>query len=109
MDKYKIKNLTSSDIDRIIALAWEDEVPFRAIKFQYNILEKDVIKIISENKNISEKKIELLSKKKVIGSFIFSGSEEELIENLQNQKIKIRKQNNSWDIYYNEWTKNIPI
>jgi len=49
MDKYKIKNLTSSDIDRIIALAWEDEVPFRAIKFQYNILEKDVIKIMRNN------------------------------------------------------------
>ena len=49
MDKYNIKNLTSSDIDRIIALAWEDEVPFRAIKFQYNILEKDVIKIMRNN------------------------------------------------------------
>lgn len=49
MDKYKIKKLTSSDIDRIIALAWEDEVPFRAIKFQYNILEKDVIKIMRNN------------------------------------------------------------
>ena len=49
MDKYKIKNLTSSDIDRIIALAWEDEVPFRAIKFQYNILEKDLIKIMRNN------------------------------------------------------------
>lgn len=49
MDKYKMKNLTSSDIDRIIALAWEDQVPFRAIKFQYNILEKDVIKIMRNN------------------------------------------------------------
>ena len=49
MDKYKINNLTSSDIDRIIALAWEDEVPFRAIKYQYNILEKDVIKIMRNN------------------------------------------------------------
>ena len=57
---------------------------------------------MSENKNISEKKIELVSKKKVIGSFIFSGSEDELIENFENQNIKIRKQNKNWEIYYNE-------
>jgi len=77
-------------------------------KIVYNFYPKNAdnlnlfIKTISENKNISEKKIELVSKKKVVGSFIFSGSEDELIENLENKNIKIRKQNNNWDIYYNE-------
>ena len=77
-------------------------------KIVYNFYPKNAdnlnlfIKTISENKNISEKKIELVSKKKVVGSFIFSGSEDELIENLENKNIKIRKKNNNWDIYYNE-------
>ena len=77
-------------------------------KIVYNFYPKNAdnlnlfIKTIFENKNISEKKIELVSKKKVVGSFIFSGSEDELIENLENKNIKIRKQNNNWDIYYNE-------
>ena len=77
-------------------------------KVVYNFYPKNVvslnlfIKTMSENKNISEKKIELVSKKKVIGSFIFSGSEDELIENFENQNIKIRKQNKNWEIYYNE-------
>tara|TARA_Y100001935_G_scaffold62695_1_gene52587 strand:+ start:4961 stop:5182 length:222 start_codon:yes stop_codon:yes gene_type:complete len=49
MHKKKIKNLNSSTIDRIIALAWEDEVPFKAIHFQYGISESDVIKIMRKN------------------------------------------------------------
>ncbi len=36
------------------------------------------------------------------GSFIFSGSEDDLIENLESQKVKINKKNKNWDIYLNE-------
>ena len=49
MNKSEIKNLNSSTIDRIIALAWEDVVPFKAINFQYGLSEGDVIKIMRKN------------------------------------------------------------
>ena len=34
------------DIDRIIEMAWEDRTPFEAIKYQFNILEKEVIQLM---------------------------------------------------------------
>ena len=49
MNKSKLNKLSSSNIDRIIALAWEDEVPFKSIKYQYGISEADVIKIMRKN------------------------------------------------------------
>ena len=49
MNKSKLNKLSSSNIDRIIALAWEDEVPFKSIKYQYGISESDVIKIMRKN------------------------------------------------------------
>ena len=49
MNKNKLQNLSSSTIDRIIALAWEDQVPFKSIKFQYDISEPEVIKIMRNN------------------------------------------------------------
>ncbi len=49
MKKNKLNKLSSSNIDRIIALAWEDEVPFKSIKYQYGISESDVIKIMRKN------------------------------------------------------------
>ena len=49
MNKSKLNKLSSSNIDRIISLAWEDEVPFKAIKYQYGISEADVIKIMRKN------------------------------------------------------------
>ena len=33
---------------------------------------------------------------------LFSGSEEDLTENLESQKVKINKKNKNWDIYLNE-------
>tara|TARA_B100000886_G_scaffold73403_1_gene47198 strand:+ start:35045 stop:36082 length:1038 start_codon:yes stop_codon:yes gene_type:complete len=74
----------------------------------YNFYPKDIIslntfkKIISKNKNISKQNIQFISKKKITGSFIFSGSEDDLTENLENQKVKINKKNKIWDIYLNE-------
>ena len=49
MNKNKLNKLSSSNIDRIISLAWEDEVPFKSIKYQYGISEADVIKIMRKN------------------------------------------------------------
>ena len=34
------------NIDRVIEMAWEDRTPFDAIKDQFGIAEKDVIKIL---------------------------------------------------------------
>ncbi len=34
------------DLDRIIEMAWEDRTPFEAIKFQFGISEKGVIRLM---------------------------------------------------------------
>ena len=48
--------LDSIDIDRIIELAWEDRTPFEAIRFQFNLKEKEVIQLMRSNlKNSSFK------------------------------------------------------
>ena len=39
-------NLSEIDIDRIIEMAWEDRTPFEAIKYQFNLSEKEVIKLM---------------------------------------------------------------
>ena len=38
-----------NDIDRIIEMAWEDRTTFDAIKMQFGVDEKDVIKIMRSN------------------------------------------------------------
>ena len=40
---------TEVELDRIIEMAWEDRTPFEAILFQFNLAEKDVIKIMRAN------------------------------------------------------------
>ena len=42
-------NLNSIQIDRVIEMAWEDRTPFEAILFQFNLNEKDVIKLMRSN------------------------------------------------------------
>ncbi|MDA9952158.1 TIGR03643 family protein [Chitinophagales bacterium] len=37
------------DIDRIIEMAWEDRTPFEAIEIQFNVTEKQVIKLMRSN------------------------------------------------------------
>ena len=37
---------TEVELDRIIEMAWEDRTPFEAILFQFNLAEKDVIKLM---------------------------------------------------------------
>lgn len=37
------REFTERELDRIIEMAWEDRTPFEAIKFQFDLTEKDVI------------------------------------------------------------------
>ncbi|MFZ6053261.1 TIGR03643 family protein [Halocola ammonii] len=41
-------DLDERDVDRVIAMAWEDRTPFEAIEFQFGLVEKDVIKLMKE-------------------------------------------------------------
>jgi len=43
------KEFTERELDRIIEMAWEDRTPFEAILFQFNLTEKDVIKMMRGN------------------------------------------------------------
>jgi len=45
----KSNPFSPKDLDRIIEMAWEDRTPFEAIKFQFSLLEKEVIKIMRSN------------------------------------------------------------
>ncbi len=45
MSKNKIQ-LSTVDIDRIIEMAWEDRTPFAAIKQQFGLTEKAVIRLM---------------------------------------------------------------
>ena len=45
----KEKNFTELELNRIIEMAWEDRTPFEAIFFQFQLLEKEVIKIMRKN------------------------------------------------------------
>lgn len=38
--------LKTEEIDRVIEMAWEDRTTFEAIKFQFNLSEQDVIKLM---------------------------------------------------------------
>lgn len=42
----RIADLSASDIDRIIEMAWEDRTPFDAIEGQFGISEQDVIAVM---------------------------------------------------------------
>jgi uncharacterized protein (TIGR03643 family) len=41
--------LSELEIDRIIEMAWEDRTPFEAIEIQFNVTEKQVIKLMRGN------------------------------------------------------------
>lgn len=46
----KLKNqFTERELDRIIQMAWEDRTPFEAIKYQFEITEKQTIEIMRRN------------------------------------------------------------
>ena len=46
MSKIKHNQLSAEDISRIIEMAWEDEVPFEAIRIQYGLKEEKVIALM---------------------------------------------------------------
>jgi uncharacterized protein (TIGR03643 family) len=41
-----MEELTAVEVDRVIEMAWEDRTPFEAIEFQFNLSEKQVIKLM---------------------------------------------------------------
>lgn len=41
-----MKELDERDQNRVIEMAWEDRTPFEAIKFQFGLPEKEVIKLM---------------------------------------------------------------
>jgi uncharacterized protein (TIGR03643 family) len=49
--------LNEEEIDRVIAMAWEDRTPFEAIKIQFGLSEDQVVEVMRKNlKNSSWKK-----------------------------------------------------
>ena len=40
------KHLSLEDLDRIIEMAWEDRTPFEAISYQFDLKEKEVIRLM---------------------------------------------------------------
>lgn len=46
VNPFTNKIMDERDIDRIIEMAWEDRTPFEAIKFQFQMTESDVIKLM---------------------------------------------------------------
>ena len=49
LDIIQENNFTERQLNRIIEMAWEDRTPFEAIKFQFSIPEKEVIKLMRGN------------------------------------------------------------
>lgn len=45
--------LKEEEIDRIIALAWEDRTPFEAIKMQFGLSEDQVVEVMRKNRKDS--------------------------------------------------------
>ena len=43
------KSYTERELDRIIEMAWEDRTPFEATLFQFQLTEKEVIKVMRGN------------------------------------------------------------
>ena len=69
--KISSKPFNSTDVDRIIEMAWEDRTPFEAISFQFDIKEKEVIAIMRSNLKASSFK---LWRKRVNGRKLKHGS-----------------------------------
>jgi len=52
-----MKELNSIMIDRIIEMAWEDRTTFEAIKFQFNLNEKEVIELMRKEMKLKSFKM----------------------------------------------------
>ncbi len=49
LDIIREKEFTERQLDRILEMAWEDRTPFEAIEFQFEVPEKEVIKLMRGN------------------------------------------------------------
>jgi uncharacterized protein (TIGR03643 family) len=45
----KLETLSQAEIDRIIEMGWEDRTTFEDIRFQFDLLEKEVIALMKAN------------------------------------------------------------
>lgn len=52
-----MEQLNTTDIDRIIEMAWEDRTPFEAIEFQFHLKEKEVVELMRINMKASSFKM----------------------------------------------------
>ena len=52
-----MNSLSTTDIDRIIEMAWEDRTPFEAIAFQFGLQEKEVIELMRKEMKLSSFKM----------------------------------------------------
>jgi len=52
-----MQELNDRDKDRIIEMAWEDRTPFEAIKIQFGLTEKEVIRIMRNSLKSSSFKL----------------------------------------------------
>lgn len=50
-------NLDERSVDRIIEMAWEDRTPFDAIKYNFDVPESDVIKLMRQEMKLSSWKM----------------------------------------------------
>ena len=89
--KISNKLFNSTDVDRIIEMAWEDRTPFEAISFQFDIKEKEVIAIMRSNLKDSSFK---LWRKRVSGRKLKHG--------FPNTKTRFKSANQKWKI---NWQK----
>lgn len=68
--KESVKQLTDTDINRIIEMAWEDRTPFDAIKIQFGLIENGVKTLMKSQLKFSSykrwrKRVELCKTKHV--------------------------------------------
>ena len=49
LSSIQANEFTERQLDRIIEMAWEDRTPFETILFQFELPEKDVIKLMRGN------------------------------------------------------------
>ena len=57
MKNTSSRTFTDIEIDRIIEMAWEDRTPFDAIKFQFDLSEADVKKLMKKELKFSSYKL----------------------------------------------------
>ena len=54
---FKLPPLTERELNRVIEMAWEDRTPFEAIEVQFDLSEKDVIKLMRKHLKASSYKL----------------------------------------------------